>query len=222
MNRVSLVMFAAVLSFSACKKDDNNNNSQPKAKVMFVNAAMDVGDSLRVQVNNQTIRTIPFLGNTGYVEVDPGTSSKISFVFTGSGNVFQEATINLTADNYYSVFTGGNANTRTIASKTDNFAAVAGKAKIRFVQLSPGSLSVDASVGNTTVVNDMNFGAVSEYVEVDAGTYTITAGDPAQISTIRNLSGQILTAGKFYTYLFTGTSGATGTFDLKLTSIVNK
>lgn len=223
MNKILLLALSATVAFTACKKNDDDNSSASKARVMFVNAAMDVGDSLRAQVNNQTLRTIPFLGNSGYLQVDPATGTKVSYVFTGSGNVFQETTTNFSANNNYSVFAGGDANLRAIVVRTDDLTPpAAGKSRVRLVHLATGGLMVNASIGDTVAfATSTPFGNATEFREVNSGIVAITMGDPSKLSSIRSLPAQNLAPGKIYTFLYAGSLTATGTYQLRITSILH-
>lgn len=225
MNKILLLALSATVVFTACKKNDDDNSSASKARVMFVNAAMDVGDSLRAQVNNQTVRTVPFLGNSGYVPLDPGTGTKVSYVFSGSGNLYQESTTNFSANSSYSVFAGGDANLRAMIIRTDDLTPpAAGKARVRLVHLAtaPGGLFVNASIGDTvTFASSTPFGNATEFREVNSGIVAITMGDPSKLSSIRSLPAQNLAPGKIYTFLYAGSLNATGTYQLRITSILH-
>ncbi|HTM66714.1 MAG TPA: DUF4397 domain-containing protein [Flavipsychrobacter sp.] len=219
MKKLLLSALGATLLFSACKKNDDDNSNTTKAKVMFTNAALDV-DSLRARVNTNNIQTIAFLGSTGYVNVDATSSATIDFVYTGSGSVFQSKTTSLVAGNAYSAFAGGDLNTKAVIVTADDLKAPAsGMAKIRFVNLSPTNLNAIAYVGTATVDSNIAFGSVTSFKEVAAGTQTITVVGVSPASA--NLSGQTLTAGKIYTFVFSGTFGGSGNAALKLTPITN-
>ncbi len=217
MRRYAWIALAATALVSACKKDSDEDQT-PKAHVMFVNAAMDVGDSLRAQVNNATVSTIPFSGNSGYINAEPGTA-KYGFATTGSGSLYQEQTLTTSANSYYSVFTGGNLNQKTIVSTTDDLTAPsAGMAKVRFVNMSPANISAKTFVGSQALDTDVNFGVATSFKQVNAGTYNIVIGELPNTGTLNNFT---LASGKIYTFVFTGASGGTGTYALKLTAIAN-
>jgi len=217
MKKLLLSAFGAALLFSACKKNDDNSNPT-KAKVMFTNAALDV-DSLRARVNTNNIQTIGFLGSTGYVNVDPTSSATIDFVYTGSGSVFGSKTTSLVAGNSYSAFAGGDLNTKAVIVTADDLKAPAsGMAKVRFVNLSPNNTSAMAYVGLTAIDSSIAFGTATSFKEVPAGSQTITVGISPATAT---LQGQTLTAGKIYTFVFSGTFTGSGSAALKLTAITN-
>lgn len=216
MKRLLLVALGATLAFTACKKNDDDKNASPKARVMFVHGALDA-DSLRGRVNNQTIATMPFLGSSGYMSVDAG-SAAIDFVYTGSGSTFQTTSINLVANNSYSVFAGGSANTKVIVSKTDDLTAPSsGKAKVRFVNLSPDNVNAVAYVGNTTL-DTFALGTLTEFREVNVGAQTVTVGVLPSVASLNNFN---ITAGKIYTFMFSGTLNGNGNTALKLTAITH-
>ena len=104
-------------------------------------------------------------------------------------------------------------------TKTDDLSAPsAGKAKVRFAMLSPGIGNSVAYVGSTTVDSNIAFGTVTDFKEVNTGSATITAGVLPSVATLNNFT---LSAGKIYTFIFTGTLNGTGNSGLKLTAINN-
>ncbi|MBS1689965.1 MAG: DUF4397 domain-containing protein, partial [Bacteroidetes bacterium] len=60
----------------------------------------------------------------------------------------------------------------------------------------------------------------SSFTSVTPGSYTIKAGDPANISTVVSVAQQI-DAGKIYTVVLTGTLSGSGTSGLTLTVFKN-
>ncbi len=218
MKKLLLIALSATMVFTACKKKDSNNNTQNKARVMFVNGAIDV-DSLRTSVSNTANRSVAILGHTGYISVDPVNSANLTYRFTGSGNVFQETTINLVADNSYSVFAGGSANMNAIISQTDDLSApAAGKVKVRLVHLAAGSANAVMYIGPSAVDSNIAFGSITTFKEVNPGSQTVTV---SALSSVATLSSFNFVAGKIYTLMFSGSLNGTGNSALTLTAISN-
>ncbi|HRO44055.1 MAG TPA: hypothetical protein PL009_14565, partial [Flavipsychrobacter sp.] len=107
-----------------------------------------------------------------------------------------------------------------VARTDDLTAPAAGKVKVRLVHLATGSLVAEGTIGDTiNIATNLSFAGASDFREVNAGTYTITAGDPGKISSIRNLPAQALASGKIYTFLYSGSLTATGTYELNISRI---
>jgi hypothetical protein len=223
MKKLFLLGLSCAFLFNSCKKSDDNEPAPNKAKVMFAHAAIDA-DTLKVQVNNTTqtsIPALPFLANSSYVSLDPGTT-KLGFVFSGSGNVLKDSTVTLSANNNYSAFATGSITGRNILVTNDNLTTPAsGKAKIRFINLSPSSLSTTAQVGATIVTTNLTYLNYTSFTEVSAGTYDISMGDGTNFATIKNILGQALSVGKIYTVIYTGIPAGGGNTALKLSIITN-
>jgi hypothetical protein len=190
---------------------------------MFAHTSVDA-DTLRVQVNSANVTSIsalPFLASTPYVEFDPG-STKIGFVFSASGNLLKDSTVSLTTNNSYSAFATGSASGRGILLTNDNLTAPAsGKAKVRFINLSPSALSTNAQVGDSSGGTNLTYTNVTAFKEVVAGTYTLSMGDVSNLATVKTIANQPLAAGKIYTVIYTGVPNGGGNTGLKLSVINN-
>jgi len=218
MKRILVFALGASLFIGACKKNDDDDNAQPKARVMFVHGALDA-DSLRGRVNTTNIRTIAFKTNSGYSSVDAANNATLDFVFPGSGSVFGATTQNLVANNSYSVFAGGSATMKiTVATSDDLTAPPAGKAKVRLVHLGSGMGNAVFYVGGMTIDSNVAMGTVTAFKEVNAGTVNVTV---AALPAVDALNPFTISAGKIYTFIFTGTSTGSGNSAPDLISITN-
>jgi len=210
-----------ICSFIACKKEEKAPSNS--ARVMFVNGCAGT-DKVNVTSNGNTIQAatnIGFLKNSGYQYVTAG-SSNITFMLTNLGTPLKSGSTSLTANTNYSVFAGGLITNPSIVFITDDLAAPAsGKAKIRFVNLSMDTLNENASANTTTFATGVTAQSYSPFSEIAAGSYTIKAGDPADISTVVSTTSMQLVAGKCYTVVLTGTMLGSGSSALTLTVLTN-
>ncbi len=211
----------AIIGFASCKKSDNTPSNS--ASAMFVNGCTG---TTNVNATSGTTSVsgasnIAFMKSSGYQYVTAGTDS-IAFVLTSLGTPLKTGIAALTANTHYSVFVGGLVTAPSFVVTTDDLSATtSGNAKVRFVNLSNDSLSETADVGSTAFATAIGSQSASSFSEVTAGSYTIKAGDPANISTVVSLGPTQLSAGKIYTVILTGTLTGTGTSGLTLTVIGN-
>ncbi|MGN6569204.1 MAG: DUF4397 domain-containing protein [Flavipsychrobacter sp.] len=221
MRRVIVAFLSfALLSTAACKKKDTTPSNS--ASVMFVNgtAGADNVDATSNGTKVQSASNLAFLKGSGYQSVTAG-SQTIAFQLTSLGTPLKTATANFTAGSHYSVFAGGIITSPTIVVTTDDLTAPpSGNAKIRFINLSNDSLSETANLGTTAFATGITTQSYSSFTNVAAGTYTIKAGDPANISTVVSATQQV-DAGKIYTVVLTGTLSGSGTSGLTLTVFQN-
>ena len=218
-----VLAFAAVtaLSIASCKKEDKAPSNS--ASVMFVNGSAGT-DKVYVSSNGATIQSatnIAFLKNTGYQYVTAGTNN-ITYYLSNIGTPLKAATTSFAANAHYSVFAGGIITSPSMVIITDDLTApAAGKAKVRFVNLSNDTLSEAVTVGTISIATGITANTYSSFTEVASGSYTIKAGDPSDISTVVTTGPQQLDAGKSYTIMLTGTMAGSGTSALTLTIINN-
>lgn len=228
MKKAILFLSAAGLfTLGACKKDNNTPgpSAGPTAKMMFMHGVI-ASDSIKVKVNDTIQSSVPslyFTKSTGYVNVRAANNLKLTFYNPANPNADNFSTTqNVGTGKSYSVFfAGASAAAKTAIFVEDDLTAPAsGKAKVRFVNLSPdpGFANVTAVLNTTSVASDIAYQQVTSFVEVDAGTYSVKVGNP-DIFTFKELTDQQLLGGKIYTYVFTGIQSS-GTYDLKLNNVI--
>ena len=228
MRKTTLFFVAAgLLAFAACKKDDKSPgpSTGPTARVMFMNGIIS-SDSIKVKINDTMQNSVPSLyysAGTGYVNVRASSSLKFTFYNPANPNADNfSITENVGANKTYSVFfAGASAAVKSAVFIEDDLTVPAsGKAKVRFVNLSPDPSfdSVTAVLNTSSVATNVLYKQVTPFMEVDAGTYSVKIGNP-NIFTFEELTSQQLINGKIYTYVLTGIQ-ASGTYDLKLNSVI--
>lgn len=221
------MLTAGVVLFAACKKSDNNNSTPqtgPTARAMFMNTVLN-SDTLKVKINdtNQTsVAGMTYLKFSAYVNVRAGNGVKTTFYFPSTGTSLASISQNMTANGTYSYFAGGLITAPFIISSSDELTApTTGKAKVRFVNLSPDNMVVDCYVGTNKLEDDMSYKNISSFKEVDPGTLNVLVSNTDNITLKGEINGLNIVSGKIYTFVFAGTQNGSGTSALKLTMINN-
>lgn len=227
INQISLIKISIFgmlicLIFQACTAVTDDDLNLGEARIKIYNASPDnsiitfyVNDSLK------TPQALSFSQATNYTNTAAGNhivytklgtseipNSKISFLFQQNKN--------------YSIFISGKISKDSLVyiSTEDNLTAPsANKAKVRLINASPNSPSLDA-IFSTNLTDSIpnfrntNFRSGTIYTEFDPGNYMIrmrTAGTNTAIISGSNLN---ITAGKIYTICVKGLINGNGNFAL--------
>ena len=219
-------VLAVSLVFIACKKDDNNDMA--KAQVMVVHASPNA-PSVDVRINNSVALTnVAYPSNSNYTAVNSGSIDiKVSPAGTTSNVI--DATVNLEANKYYSVFAIDSVSKIKAAVVSDDLTTPAsGKAHVRFFHFSPNAPAVDIAVtGGAVLFSNRKFNdqatnaSLAAFTPLNAGTYNLevrAAGTNTVVLALPNIS---LTAGKIYTVFAKGFLGGSGAQALGAQIIAN-
>jgi hypothetical protein len=239
----------AVLFASSCKKTDYLNiNAADRpalaAHISFVNARpVNVGIQFWAYTTQVTKTALAINAKSDYLDTQFGdvqinftegtnTSYKASRQFGNSATFTATGGPNGPIANYYhTVFAVKNTKATAdslILFYDDLSTPAAGKAKVRFVNLAPGTANVDFGVaGQTALFTSIAYGraggsvlsgtglntwSLGPFVSIDAGTvnFAVTqSSDHSAISITDNkLSNVVLAAGMIYTIYINGTPGS--------------
>jgi hypothetical protein len=99
-------------------------------------------------------------------------------------------------------------------------ATAASQAMVRAAHLIPDAPAVDILVNGKVVLQDVPFKAVSDYLMVDAGSYTISVNQAGTATELLTIDATVA-AGKAYTVAAIGTLDAADTEDPRLTAYVD-
>ncbi|SDD75181.1 protein of unknown function [Mucilaginibacter pineti] len=250
LNKPWLLLGAVLLFASSCKKTDYLNiNAADRpglaAHISFVNAR-PVSANIQFWVYTTQVTKTALAINTksdyldtqfGDVQINftegTNTSYKASRQFGNSATFSSSGGPNGPIANYYhTVFAVKNTKATAdslILFYDDLSAPAAGKAKVRFVNLAPGTPNVDFGVaGQTALFTNTAYGraggsilsgtgantwSLGPFVSVDAGAvnFSVTKTSDHAALTISNdkLTNVTLAAGKIYTIYINGTPGST-------------
>jgi hypothetical protein len=245
------LLFAVILLIAtSCKKTDYlniNNADRPAlaAHISFVNARpVNTGIQFWTYTTQVTKTAVAINTKTDYLDTQFGdvqinftegsnTSYKASRQFGNSATFSSSGGPNGPIANYYhTVFAVKNTKATAdslILFYDDLTAPAQGKAKIRFVNLAPGTPAVDFGIkgqaalftntvygragGSVLSGTGLNSWSIGPFVTIDAGTVDFSvsqASDHTDVSILDNKLTQIsLTSGKIYTIYINGTPGNT-------------
>jgi hypothetical protein len=216
LNRATKTMlttfaFAGLVAFSSCSKDDDNTTVNPDATVKIVNVLPDAG-AVNVYNGESKLNStnIGFGEATGYLSVAKGDAT-FDFKGTLNGNTVLSVPVKF-VNGTYSLFATGKTsdNTTTGVLVKDDFGnTVEGKAKIRFVHVSPNAPTVNFLLNDSLLNSGAAFKTATDFKEMAAGTYTVKLNDATSGTTVISKSDVVLQAGKVYTVVAEGLVNAT-------------
>lgn len=213
---VKLLLLPALLLLAglpACNNDDDNTVTPPPtgtANVMVIHASPDAPaidlyvDGARVDSN------LAYLENTGYLSIPAGVRT-IMVTPAGSTVPVIQGPVPITAGMVYSVFAADSLASITPMVLFDTLTAPAvGKAKVRFVHLSPNGGPIDLTIETgAPVFSGIAFENSTGFAAVDTGTYHFQLRDAGTANVTYSLPEISLTNGKSYTIYARGFAGST-------------
>jgi len=205
----ALFGIAALLSlFSSCIKDNNNYVAPPVALVSVFQASTAL-PALDVYFNNNQVNWSPVTYQTGlaYIRAYTGLRTFNFYTYGEKGLLFSD-TATLKANNAYSIFLSGTPNkTDFILLKDTVNQPAAGKANIRFVDLSPDAPAVDLVLNDTVKVANKSYKGFSTFIPVTGDKlYTIKVRQQGTNTVLATLNNVTLNANLVYTIMLTGLS----------------
>ncbi len=214
--KFSLILSLVLVALSSCVKDLSNDEPQDAVALNVVNASP--GPLLINFFLNKNLVNGPALGYSQERKylVTTGGSVKFDAAAGGSFNSLVADTVNLEKDKYYSMFvTGVNNSLSTFLTEDDLSLPPAGKAKIRFINLSPDGGSFALSVkGGANLFTGQAYKTVSGFTVIDPAAYMFQ---------LKNSDGGIeheasldVVAGRIYTIWAGGLKDGVDELDLRL------
>jgi hypothetical protein len=154
--------------------------------------AMDPGTAVTVTLNSAPALTdFAYGDSTGYIEL-PAGDYDVEVWPAGSSSPAITGTISLMPGSYYSAIAigdGVNQDLGLVLLEDDLSAPAAGNFKIRLGHLAPfapGGATADVYANGAPVLTDVEFGDITGFLELPAGTYDIAitapGGDPILIN----------------------------------------
>ncbi len=212
-----MVVFSLSLVFlSSCLKDLSNDGPQDAAALNVVNASP--GPLVINFFLNNNLVNGPSLGysqESRYVMTTSG-SKKFDAATGGTFNSLVADTINLERDKYYSLFvTGQNNALSTFLTEDDLSLPPGGKAKIRFINLSPDGGNFALTVkGGATLFSGQSFKTASAFKVIDPAVYMFEL--KSSESAVEHEASLDVAAGKIYTVWAGGLKDGVDELDLRL------
>ncbi|MFC6941382.1 DUF4397 domain-containing protein [Salinirubellus sp. GCM10025818] len=174
-------------------EDDNSGPGSDTARVRLVHASPDApAVDVTLASNGDALYDGVAYGESGYVEVPAGdyTLQVRGDTESNDGDVAAEFDISLAGGQVYTAFAAGYLTPDDEPADTPFDLVVAqdtggmadgGMASLRVAHMSPNAPNVDVYVDGSAVLEDVPFGAVSDYLDLSADTHTVeitAAGDP--------------------------------------------
>lgn len=190
---------AALSVFSSCNVDDEGYYIYDTAAHGIIgNASPNSGDLYFFaddnQVNNNSLNFGSALGYYNFYEGDRTISVK-----NANGTVLASTDLTLSVGEYFTVFAVNNSEELELAVYEDVLINPAsGKARIRFINLSPDSDGIDVYDNVLEVASDLTFKEASPFTDLPAGTYTFAfrrSSDDSELA-LKNIQ---LSPGRIYT-----------------------
>jgi hypothetical protein len=199
---------ASLVFISGCDPDrDENIQPSPVSYVSIYNASPNAPD-LDIAVDDRHLNTYPFeySDHTGYLRFYTGDRN-LKLGPYGASNIVVDTTVTLEDERAYSIFIVDNFTNASLLVLNDNSEAPAsGKAKVRFVNLSPDGEAVQlkAQGESTSLTEGEAFKEATDFFEVDAKTYDFEVIDASNGDAKLQIPGVELQEGWFYTILVRG------------------
>ncbi|MBV8390628.1 MAG: DUF4397 domain-containing protein [Mucilaginibacter sp.] len=190
------------LVFTSCLKSRNDYTPPPAAYVTFFQASPDE-QPLDLYFNNNKVNQVPLHYGDGidYFQAYPGLRT-VNLYNSGSMSVIYSDTIRLKPNIAYSLFMVNPAANPGIFLVTDSISRpAAGKATLRFINVSPDAPAVDLAVKDSAAfVTNKAFKGFSSFIPKTGGqTYNFEIRQHGTSTVLATLSGVTLNSGLVYT-----------------------
>jgi hypothetical protein len=199
-----LCLAALVLFMASCLDDDDSQNQVTPVAFVSIYHASPNAPELDVIVDDRQVNRLDFTDYTGYLNFYTGERNFRINPFNASNSLI-DTTITFNDGAFYSVFIVNNLpNVEALAVRDSADAPAEGKAKIRFINLSPDAGALDVTDGDSSLFPAREFKKPSNFVEVDAAPSSFVlkpAGGADELVTVSDIN---LRPGKFYTIIARG------------------
>lgn len=202
-----IVCFAALLLFMAsCLDDDDPQNEPVPVAYVSIYHASPNAPELDVIVDDRQVNRLDFTDYTGYLNFYTGARHFKINPFNASNSLI-DTTITLADGAFYSVFIVNDLpNVEALTVRDSANAPSDGKAKLRFINLSPdaGSLEIASDGEGSSLFGPREFKQPSHFVEVDATSSSFVLSPAGSSDELVTVSGIELRPGRFYTIIARG------------------
>jgi hypothetical protein len=207
MKFLSIVGGTFLLMATGCKLDNDNEVTVVPAAYVQVYQASPDAPSLDIILDQKVINNSRFdyADNTGYLRFFAGDRT-LQFGPAGASNVVADTTMKFEDGKAYSVFVVDTYNKADLLVLNDDTSKPeAGKARVRFLNLSPDAPDVDFQLvgAETPIASGISFKEVTPATSIDANKYAFqvktTSGD-----VLLSLPNVVLLDGWSYTVIVRG------------------
>lgn len=205
---LTVLCFSAVLLIMSACLDDDDSNIQP-IPVGYVNVYHAAPDApaLDIVVDGNRINAAPFdyADHSGYLNFYTGNRN-LKFKTTNAANALVDTTLSVAEGKAYSLFVINTLPSLELLIVGDSAdAPAAGKAMVRFVNLSPDSPAITvAEQGGSALFEDAVFKDATNFIEVDAKKYSFDVKSAENDEVLVNVKDVNIREGGFYTIITRG------------------
>lgn len=221
-----LVAATVVVTTAGCGDDGGDDDAVVRIIHASPNApAVDVrlDDDDTLSAEDEILADVPYLGNSGYLEVDAGMN-RIQVLVANTSTVVIDASLDLEDDSATTVIaTGLVTNLAPLVLEDDRSAPAAGNAKLRVVHGAPSAPNVDvyvtapnAELGPTPTLANVPFRGASDYLEVPAGSYRVRVTVAGTQTVAIDTGAVALAAGDVFTAIAVDNAGGGAPFSVLL------
>ncbi len=212
MKLVALVGGALTILMAGCKLDDNDSPELPPVAYVSLYNASPNSPGLSIMVDRKVINnnSFDYSDHTGYLRFITG-ERMLEFGPYGANNVIADTTVKFEDGKAYSVFVVDNYDHADVLVLNDDTSEPAtGKAKVRFLNLSPDAPEVNLdiagtdSTGDSTLFASQSFKESSEFIELDAKLYDFKVKLASDENVLLSVPNATFQDGWTYTILVRG------------------
>ncbi len=209
LKNVKLLSIVGGIFLLAMSCDDGGSDAEPLPPVSYVSLyqASPNSPDLNIILDDKLINNeFKYTDHTGYLRFVTGERT-LEFGPAGASNIVADTTLKFEEGKAYSIFvvdTYQNADILVLNDDTD--APASGKAKVRFLNLSPDSpeLNLQEVEMSSPLFTGLEFKEPSEFVEVDARKYNFAVKTTSGENVVLSLPNAVLLDGWSYTVLVRG------------------
>lgn len=205
---ISMICFVAlVVVLSSCLDDDDNGGMQPipVAYVSIYHASPDA-PGMDVYVDERAVNRLEFTDYTGYLNFYTGDRRFKINPFNAT-NALVDTTFKFEDGGFYSLFIVNNLEKIEALTVRDTASTPeSGKAKIRFINLSPDASALDVIFKDTTdpLFAEQAFKDPSDFIEVEAAKASLVLKASGSTEELVDLTDVDFRSGRFYTIIARG------------------
>lgn len=200
--KLPLLCLALAVTYSSCS-DDDNIMPNPETAIVSVFHASPSTDSLSFYLDAKKVNAkLVGLGDSiNYIEAFIG--DRVAEIKGKDGKSIFQKSIKLEKDKAYSLFITNEKDkddAEYVQISDDLTNPAEGKAKIRFVNVSPDAGKLNLAIGGgADLFTEKEFKSATEFKEIDAKKQSFNVVDPASKAVLFTLENADIKAGKIYT-----------------------
>ena len=207
-----MCLLAGLLSSCLKNHDDHYIEPQPAALISVINASPDA-PQVDFQLDKNLVNNNPIRYGHGldYIRAKPGKRNAVFSVF-GSPQIIKADSISLTVNKFYSIYLSNLKSKADIVLLADSITKPdAGKATLRFVNLSPDVAPVDLGIkGGAIIAANKAYKGYSAFAPLATNTnYTLEIRKAGTTTVLVSLPNVNLREGSVYTVWLHGLAAAT-------------